>query len=112
MTSVFGCRCRFSFFLGLAEMLGFTTLAEYSYSEAPTNMRTLVQSLVQVSSGIGSALGMAVSPLSKDPKVLYLYTGLAATMIIGASVFRWSSADTTETTNEMTRAGWWTLGWG
>lgn len=33
------------FFLGLAEILGFTTLAEYSYSEAPTNMRTLVQFL-------------------------------------------------------------------
>ncbi len=75
------------FFLGLAGILGFTTLAEYSYSEAPTNMRTLVQSLVQVSSGIGSALGMAVSPLSKNPKVLYLYTGLAATMIVGASIF-------------------------
>lgn len=75
------------FFLGLAEILGFTTLAEYSYSEAPTNMRTLVQSLVQVSSGIGSALGMAVSPLSKDPKVLYLYTALAATMVVVASGF-------------------------
>ncbi|OGM51254.1 hypothetical protein ABOM_000021 [Aspergillus bombycis] len=75
------------FFLGLAEILEFTTLAEYSYSEAPTNMRTLVQSLVQVNSGIGSALGMAVSPLSKDLWILYLYTGLAATMIAVASVF-------------------------
>lgn len=39
------------FLLELAEILGFTTLAEYCYSETPTNMRTLVQSLVQVSSG-------------------------------------------------------------
>lgn len=30
------------FFLGLAEILGFTTVAEYSYSKAPRNMRTLV----------------------------------------------------------------------
>ncbi|KAB8244836.1 hypothetical protein BDV35DRAFT_406446 [Aspergillus flavus] len=63
------------FFLGLAEILGFTTLAEYSYSEAPTNMRTLVQFLG------------TVSPLSKDPKVLYLYTALAATMVVVASGF-------------------------
>lgn len=75
------------FFSGLAEILGFTTVAEYSYSEAPRNMRTLVQSMVRVSSGIGSALGVAVSPLSKGPTVLYLYTGLAATMIVVASVF-------------------------
>ncbi|KAE8162601.1 hypothetical protein BDV40DRAFT_264717 [Aspergillus tamarii] len=50
-------------------------------------MQTLVQSLVQVSSGIGSALGMAVSPLSRDPKVLYLYTALAATMVVVAAGF-------------------------
>jgi POT family proton-dependent oligopeptide transporter len=89
------------FLLGLAEILGFATLAEYSYSEASTNLRTLVQSLVHVSSGIGS--GMAVSPLSKDPKVLYLYTGLAATMMVVESVFWVTFDSTTETANETSR---------
>ncbi|KAE8418064.1 hypothetical protein BDV36DRAFT_308860 [Aspergillus pseudocaelatus] len=51
-------------------ILGFNTLAEYSYSEAPTNMRTLVQSLVQFL-----------------VQVLYLYTALAATMVVVASGF-------------------------
>ncbi|KAJ5292132.1 hypothetical protein N7478_001383 [Penicillium angulare] len=73
--------------LGTAEILGFTTLAEYSYSEAPKNMRTLVQSLVQVSSGVGSALGIAVSPVSDDPSVLFLYAGLAAVMFAVAISF-------------------------
>lgn len=59
------------FLLASADILGFTTLLEYSYSEAPKNMRTLVQGLGQVASGVGSALGMAVSPLSNDPKVMY-----------------------------------------
>ncbi|KAH8692743.1 oligopeptide transporter [Talaromyces proteolyticus] len=75
------------FLLAFAEILGFTTLSEYSYSEAPKNMRTLVQALGQVSSGVGSALGMAVSPLSDDPKVMYLYTGLATVMAVCASIF-------------------------
>ncbi|KAF9775760.1 hypothetical protein IL306_006115 [Fusarium sp. DS 682] len=75
------------FLLGFAEILGFTTLAEYSYSEAPRNMRSLVQAMAQLSSGAGSALGMAFSPLSKDPQILYLYTGLSVTMIITAPTF-------------------------
>ncbi|KAJ3482689.1 hypothetical protein NLG97_g7503 [Lecanicillium saksenae] len=73
--------------LSVAEILGFTTLSEYSYSEAPESMRTLVQALGQLSSGIGSALGIAFSPLSKDPQILYLYIGLASTMITVALVF-------------------------
>lgn len=75
------------FLLAFAEILGFTTLSEYSYSEAPKNMRTLVQALGQVSSGVGSALGVAVSPLSDDPKVMYLYAGLASVMGVCAAVF-------------------------
>lgn len=73
--------------LSVAEILGFTTLSEYSYSEAPESMRTLVQALGQLSSGIGSALGIAFSPLSKDPQILFLYIGLAGTMITVAPVF-------------------------
>ncbi|KAF5546725.1 proton-dependent oligopeptide transporter POT family [Fusarium napiforme] len=72
------------FLLGIAEILGFTTLAEYRYSEAPRNMRSLVQAMAQLSSGAGSALGMAFSPLSKDPQILYLYTGLSVTVITTA----------------------------
>jgi POT family proton-dependent oligopeptide transporter len=75
------------FLLAFAEILGFTTLSEYSYSEAPKNMRSLVQAMAQLSSGVGSALGMAVSPLSKDPQILYLYAGLAVTMIVASPIF-------------------------
>jgi Dipeptide/tripeptide permease len=75
------------FLLAFAEILGFTTLSEYSYSEAPKDMRSLVQALRQVTAAIGSALGMALSPVAVDPKVIYMYTGLAATMIAAAPVF-------------------------
>ncbi|KAH8422611.1 peptide transporter ptr2 [Aspergillus melleus] len=75
------------FLLAFAEILGFTTLSEYSYSKAPKDMRSLVQALRQVTAGIGSALGMALSPVAVDPKVIYMYTGLSATMIIVAPTF-------------------------
>ncbi|PLB55687.1 oligopeptide transporter [Aspergillus steynii IBT 23096] len=75
------------FLLAFAEILGFTTLSEYSYSKAPKDMRSLVQALRQVTAGIGSALGMALSPVAVNPKIMYMYTGLAATMIAGAPMF-------------------------
>lgn len=50
-------------------------------------MRTVVQALRQVTAGVGSALGMALSPVAVDPKVLYMYVGLAVAMIITAPLF-------------------------
>ncbi len=78
------------FLLAFAEITGYATLSEYSYSESPKDMRSLVQALRQVTSGIGSGLGIALSPLAKDPKILYLYTGLAVTMTLSAPTFWFS----------------------
>lgn len=50
-------------------------------------MRSLVQALRQVTAATGSALGIALSPVAVDPKVMYLYTGLTATMIAAAPTF-------------------------
>ncbi|KDB20058.1 hypothetical protein H109_07975 [Trichophyton interdigitale MR816] len=59
------------FLLAGAEILGFATLLEYSYSKSPQDMRSLVQALRQVTAGIGSALGIATSPLAANPRILY-----------------------------------------
>ncbi|DAA72886.1 TPA_exp: hypothetical protein A8136_5330 [Trichophyton benhamiae CBS 112371] len=75
------------FLLAGAEILGFATLSEYSYSKSPQDMRSLVQALRQVTAGIGSAVGIATSPLAANPRILYLYTGLAVVMIVTAPVF-------------------------
>ena len=74
-------------FLGFAEVFGFATLSEYSYSKAPQHMRTIVQALRQLTAGVGSALGMGLSPIAVDPKVLWMYTGVAVTMFITAPTF-------------------------
>lgn len=77
------------FLLAFSEILGFATLSEYSYSKAPQDMRSVVQALRQVTAGVGAALGIAVSPLAVNPKILFLYTGLAVTMVVVAPIF-WS----------------------
>lgn len=50
-------------------------------------MRSVVQALRQLTAGLGSAFGMALSPVAIDPKVLYMYVGLAAAMITSAPFF-------------------------
>ena len=75
------------FLLALGEILGYTTLSEYSYSEAPKDMRSVVQALRQVSAGIGNALALALAQVSGNPQILWLYTSLAALMIFWAAVF-------------------------
>jgi POT family proton-dependent oligopeptide transporter len=50
-------------------------------------MRSVVQALRQVTAGVGSAFGMALSPVAKDPKALYMYVSLAVAMAISALLF-------------------------
>lgn len=73
--------------LALSEILGFVSLNEYSYSNSPKGMLTIVQSIQQLSACIGSAIGIALGPLSQDPKVLWTYVGLAASLAFISPLF-------------------------
>ncbi|OGM48252.1 oligopeptide transporter [Aspergillus bombycis] len=73
--------------LALSEIFGFVTLSEYSYSKAPKDMRTVVQSMRQLSAGIGSAIGIALGPVSRDPKVLWMDVGLAVSLGLSGTLF-------------------------
>ncbi|KNG85761.1 oligopeptide transporter [Aspergillus nomiae NRRL 13137] len=73
--------------LAVSEIFGFVTLSEYSYSKAPKDMRTVVQSMRQLSAGIGSAIGIALGPVSRDPKVLWMDVGLAVSLGLSGPLF-------------------------
>ncbi|EED17634.1 oligopeptide transporter, putative [Talaromyces stipitatus ATCC 10500] len=73
--------------LAVSEIFGFVTLSEYSYSKAPKDMRTVVQSMRQLSAGVGSAIGIALGSVSQDPKVLWMYVGLAVSLGLAGVVF-------------------------
>jgi POT family proton-dependent oligopeptide transporter len=77
------------FILAAAEILGFVTASEYAYSKAPKNMKALVQALTQVTAGVGSALGMSISPIMEDPHLVIMYTALAASMLAMTAPFWW-----------------------
>ncbi|KAK2591369.1 hypothetical protein QQS21_010946 [Conoideocrella luteorostrata] len=73
--------------LAISEILGFVSLSEYSYSNSPKDMRTVLQSIQQLSAGIGSAIGIALGPVSQNPKVIWTYVGLAASLACTSPLF-------------------------
>ncbi|KAI4272099.1 MAG: hypothetical protein LQ337_005543, partial [Flavoplaca oasis] len=77
------------FILAVGEIFGFVTASEYAYSKAPPDMKTIVQALVQLTACVGSALGMALSPVAKDPEVLVMYSCIAGVMVLAAMLFYW-----------------------
>ncbi|CAN6637023.1 peptide transporter Ptr2p [Trichomonascus vanleenenianus] len=74
--------------IGISEILASVTGIEYAYTKAPANMKSFIMALYLLTTAIGSALGIALSSVSIDPKVLWLYTGLAcATFICGCIIW-------------------------
>ncbi|KAI8946014.1 MFS general substrate transporter [Xylaria longipes] len=75
------------FLLATGEILGLVALNEYTYSEAPSNAKAMVQAIQQLAAAIGSALGLALGPVSKNPDLVILYASLAGTMAISGAIF-------------------------
>ncbi|OAL57338.1 MFS general substrate transporter [Pyrenochaeta sp. DS3sAY3a] len=84
--------------LAIGEILGFVTGSEYAYNKAPPGMKTIVQALVQLSACAAGALGMAISPVAKDPSLVAMYSCLAGAIIFFAFLFwlffrKWDARD-------------------
>jgi len=77
------------FILAVAEILGFVTASEYAYSKSPRNMKSIVQAFTQFTAAVGSALGIAISPVAVDPKLVVMYACLAGVMGVATVGFWW-----------------------
>lgn len=71
----------------LSEVLAYVAGMEYAYTKAPKSMRSIVSSLFLLTCTIGSVLGITLSPVSKDPKVLVEYASLSGVMLVTAVLF-------------------------
>ena len=75
------------FLMGMSEILASITGLEYAYTKAPVTMKSFIMSLFLLQNAFGSALGIALSPVSEDPKMVWTYTGLAVSCFIAGWVF-------------------------
>ena len=73
--------------LAIGEILGLVSASEYTYAEAPTNMKAVVQAFQQLTAALAAALGMALGPVSQDPWLVIMYAALAGAMGVSAVLF-------------------------
>ncbi|KAI9150233.1 putative peptide transporter ptr2 [Paramyrothecium foliicola] len=75
------------FILATGEILGFATISEIAYEMAPKSMKSLVQAITQVTAGLAAIVGIALSPITKDPSLVILYSVIGGLTAVAALFF-------------------------
>ena len=74
-------------FGSLAEIWVLVTGIEIAFNNAPENLRAVVTSVFWVTIALGAAIGIALSPVSQDPYMVWTYGGIAVAAFIAGCVF-------------------------
>jgi POT family proton-dependent oligopeptide transporter len=74
--------------IAIAEVFCWPTGSEYTYSHAPKSMKSILQACYIGTAALGYLLGMALSPLAKDPLLVVLWSLVAGMMFLTACLFR------------------------
>lgn len=77
------------FILALAEILGFATISEIAYLKAPKSMKAMVQAVTQVTAGLASVMGIALSPAAKNPYLVVMFGVIAGLVGLVTIPFWW-----------------------
>lgn len=75
------------FLMGMSEIFASITGLEYAYTKAPVSMKSFIMSIFLLQNAFGLALGIALSPVSKNPKMVWNYTGLAVACFLSGVIF-------------------------
>lgn len=62
--------------IAFSEIFASITGLEYAYSKAPVTMKSFIMAIFLLTNAFGSAIGCALSPVTKDPDYVWLYVGL------------------------------------
>lgn len=73
--------------IATGETFAQVTGLEYALTNAPKDMKSIVQSINLIIAGVGSAFAMGPSPLAHDPYLVIFYGCIATTMAVTTAVF-------------------------
>ncbi|KAH6644175.1 peptide transporter-like protein PTR2 [Boeremia exigua] len=76
--------------VALSEILASITGLEVAYARAPAQMKSFIMSLFLLTSAGGSALGVLVAPLARDPWLGWVYCGLGVLAAGTGGLFWWT----------------------
>jgi POT family proton-dependent oligopeptide transporter len=72
--------------IGISEIFASVTGLEYAYTKAPPSMKSFVQSMYLLTNAFGSAISEALNPVLIDPKIQWMYVGLAVASFIAGGL--------------------------
>lgn len=73
--------------VAISEIFASITGLEYAYRKAPEKMKSLVMAIFLFMNCFGSILGFALVSVAVDPKLTWMYTGIACAMFACAPIF-------------------------
>ncbi|ORY92083.1 MFS peptide transporter, partial [Syncephalastrum racemosum] len=73
--------------IGISEVFASITGLEYAYKKAPVMMKSLVMALFLLTNCFGAVLAFALVSVAQDPKLKWMYTGIAIAMGICSPLF-------------------------
>ncbi|KAI8099711.1 POT family-domain-containing protein [Halteromyces radiatus] len=73
--------------IGISEIFASITGLEYAYKKAPSKMKSLVMALFLFTNAVSAILAFALVSVAVDPKLTWLYTGIAVAMATCAPIF-------------------------
>jgi proton-dependent oligopeptide transporter, POT family len=73
--------------IAFSEIFASITGLEYAYTKAPPSMKSFVMSMFLLTTAFGAALGTALSSVSVDPKLVWMYIGISISAFIAGWVF-------------------------
>lgn len=87
--------------IGISEIFASVTGLEYAYTKAPPSMKSFVQSMYLLTNAFGSAISEALNPLVVDPKIQWMFVGLAVSSFIAGCLIWILFHHLNETEDEM-----------
>ena len=76
------------FLLAISEILASITGFEYAYTKAPSSMKSLVMASFLLTTALGALLSMAISPLARDPYLVWMYGGVSIATVV-VTIIMW-----------------------
>ncbi|KAF2806138.1 PTR2-domain-containing protein [Mytilinidion resinicola] len=73
-------------FFGFASIFLNVTGPEYAYTKSPPSLKSFIQSLYLLTVAFGAALAEALVSVSSDPKIIWMYVGIAVSVFVIGTV--------------------------
>jgi POT family proton-dependent oligopeptide transporter len=73
--------------VAFSEAFVIVTGLEIAFTKAPDSLRSFVSALFWITIGIAAAICIGLTPVTKDPEILWMYTSLGVVTFVGGCAF-------------------------